>query len=66
MGGCVSSHQKPSGMKMQVLFGSNDHIKPHLVNDAKSKWSPPSKSTPSFTDFGMFFILLILIYDAYI
>ncbi|KAK1432685.1 hypothetical protein QVD17_09583 [Tagetes erecta] len=53
MGGCVSSHHKPSAMKMQALFGSNHHIKPSLVNAAnKSNCSPSKSTTPSFTDFG--------------
>ncbi|KAK9067370.1 hypothetical protein SSX86_014697 [Deinandra increscens subsp. villosa] len=50
MGGCVSNHQKPSATKVQMLFGSDD-IKPSIINgDLAAK--PPSKSAPSFQDFG--------------
>ncbi|KAF5790834.1 hypothetical protein HanRHA438_Chr09g0399251 [Helianthus annuus] len=55
MGACVSNHQKPSGKKVQALYnGSNDIVKPPIINGDlanKSKWSP-SKSAPSFQDFG--------------
>ncbi|KAI3784639.1 hypothetical protein L1987_43741 [Smallanthus sonchifolius] len=53
MGGCVSNHQKPSPMKLQVLLGSNDIniVKPPVINgDLAAK--PNSKSAPSFRDFG--------------
>lgn len=56
MGGCVSSHQKPSAMKVEALFGSTDIniVKPPIINGdlaAKSHW-PPSESATSFRNFG--------------
>ncbi|XP_023772830.1 uncharacterized protein LOC111921480 [Lactuca sativa] len=49
MGTCVSTHQKPSAMKIQVLFGSNDTnlVKPPIING-----DPPPHPTTSFRNFG--------------
>ncbi|KAL4581527.1 hypothetical protein LXL04_006049 [Taraxacum kok-saghyz] len=53
MGTCVSSHQKPSAMKVQALCGSDDmkFVKPPIINGdlpAKPHSAPPA----SFRDFG--------------
>ncbi|KAL4570947.1 hypothetical protein LXL04_026612 [Taraxacum kok-saghyz] len=53
MSTCVSSHQKPSAMKVQALCGSDDMklVKPPIINGdlpAKPHSAPPA----SFRDFG--------------
>ncbi|KAI3500972.1 hypothetical protein L1887_36801 [Cichorium endivia] len=56
MGACVSTHQKPSAMKVQVLFGSDDInlVKPPIINGdlAAKPQGPTSAPVASFRDFG--------------